>query len=628
MRVLVAAVVALMLVGICSADVPRLMNYQGVLTDAEGVAVDGYHDLTFRIYGSGDVSGEVLWEEVHGSVEVRNGVFSVVLGGLVPMPEGLFSGGERWLSVSVGSDPELLPRTRITPVPWAIRAGVADVALRVEEASLGEDVLIKTDLRTPGQINDPENPVDWTRLKGVPPWLVDEGSLPPEMILGKKDPAKHDDKCKKYGDNHSLDAVDCDPMDVVYVNEAGAVGIGTPDPTGKTEVVEGSMSSRFCYEYESYPGVDDYCGVRGAYGDGTVGYLGVVQKDSQANGDRCYGVRGIAIGSSLENIGVYGIAYGGMLGNTAGLFVGDVMVRQGNLAMIADAGKLNFINTWDEVAGSIEYHGQGHAGGDGLHFTTGMSDAPRMTLNNDGFLCVRNEGEDAGIRICSGDRVRHHIYNDTFMESRLRIAPDGSFHSGGITVLQNGFVGIGHRLPFRQLTVDGAAFISGSVGIGVGSPSEKLDVAGTVKCTVLMITGGGDIAEPFDVGSSEMLKAGMLVVIDSEHPGKLKLSETAYDRCVAGVVSGAGSVEPGMIMSQSGTIADGEFPVALSGRVFCWGDASAGAIQPGDLLTTSDTPGHAMKASDPQRSHGAVIGKAMTSLEEGKGLVLVLVNLQ
>jgi hypothetical protein len=53
-----------------------------------------------------------------------------------------------------------------------------------------------------------------------------------------------------------------------------------------------------------------------------------------------------------------------------------------------------------------------------------------------------------------------------------------------------------------------------------------------------------------------------------------------------------------------------------------------GAIEPGDLLTTSNIPGHAMKAADQARWPGAVIGKAMSSLNEGEGLVLVLVNLQ
>jgi len=75
-------------------------------------------------------------------------------------------------------------------------------------------------------------------------------------------------------------------------------------------------------------------------------------------------------------------------------------------------------------------------------------------------------------------------------------------------------------------------------------------------------------------------------------------------------------------------LADGQHPVALSGRVYCWVDATQGAIEVGDLLTTSNTPGHAMKAIDTAKAHGAIIGKAMTGLKSGKGLVLVLVNLQ
>jgi hypothetical protein len=120
----------------------------------------------------------------------------------------------------------------------------------------------------------------------------------------------------------------------------------------------------------------------------------------------------------------------------------------------------------------------------------------------------------------------------------------------------------------------------------------------------------------------------MVLSIDPENPGKLKVCDVPYDRCVAGVVSGAGGIHPGMMMGQAGSVADGDHPVALTGRVYCYADASKRSIQPGDLLTTSETPGHAMAARDFERSHGAVIGKAMTSLDEGTGLVLVLVNLQ
>lgn len=68
--------------------------------------------------------------------------------------------------------------------------------------------------------------------------------------------------------------------------------------------------------------------------------------------------------------------------------------------------------------------------------------------------------------------------------------------------------------------------------------------------------------------------------------------------------------------------------MALSGRVYVRADATFGAIKPGDLLTTSDTPGHAMKVTDHLQAQGAILGKAMSALDDGRGFVLVLVTLQ
>jgi hypothetical protein len=169
---------------------------------------------------------------------------------------------------------------------------------------------------------------------------------------------------------------------------------------------------------------------------------------------------------------------------------------------------------------------------------------------------------------------------------------------------------------------------SGYVGIGTQNPQTRLDVAGTARAQVLVLTGGADLAEPFDIAGAEALQAGYVVVIDENNPGQLRMTDQPYDRKVAGCVSGAGGVEPGLVMEDEGSAAQGDFPVALSGRVYCWVDASYGAIQPGDLLTTSPTPGHAMLASDLDRAGGAILGKAMGTLLEGTGLVLVLVTLQ
>jgi hypothetical protein len=180
----------------------------------------------------------------------------------------------------------------------------------------------------------------------------------------------------------------------------------------------------------------------------------------------------------------------------------------------------------------------------------------------------------------------------------------------------------------------------GNVGIGTASPTAKLEVAGMAKTTglevagltrthTLQILGGSDFSERFEVAKTPSeVEPGMVVAIDPRNPGKLKISAQAYNRRVAGVISGAGGVLPGMLMGQSGTLADGDRPVALSGRVYVWADASNGAIEPGDLLTTSNRAGHAMKVTDPTRAHGAILGKAMTGLGEGRGLVLLLVTLE
>ena len=149
---------------------------------------------------------------------------------------------------------------------------------------------------------------------------------------------------------------------------------------------------------------------------------------------------------------------------------------------------------------------------------------------------------------------------------------------------------------------------------------------GRVRVCSLEIAGGCDLAEPFPM-KEENIGKGSVVVIDDEHPGQLRLSARAYDTRVAGVISGANGINPGIALHQEGALDRGE-NVALTGRVYVKADASFGAIRPGDLLTTSDTPGHAMKVVDHPKAQGAILGKAMSALPERKGMVLVLVTLQ
>jgi hypothetical protein len=122
-----------------------------------------------------------------------------------------------------------------------------------------------------------------------------------------------------------------------------------------------------------------------------------------------------------------------------------------------------------------------------------------------------------------------------------------------------------------------------------------------------------------------MLEPGTVMVISNEE--KLRQCMEAYDTKVAGVLSGAGDCRPGIILGKQSS-AHKRLPLALTGKVYCKVDAQYAPIGVGDLLTTSPTCGHAMRASDPARAVGAILGKALRPFTQGQGLIPILVALQ
>ena len=168
---------------------------------------------------------------------------------------------------------------------------------------------------------------------------------------------------------------------------------------------------------------------------------------------------------------------------------------------------------------------------------------------------------------------------------------------------------------------------NGNVGIGTTNPRAKLHVNGVVRASGYT-TGGIDVAEYFP--TPEDPEPGTVMVIDPAGGSKLMSSMNAYDTTVAGIVSTA----PGVSLGTKEDGNDGERLIAVAGRVPCKVDASYAQIMPGDLLTTSDTPGHAMKAQPVEIGGieiyrpGTTIGKALEPLDAGTGTIEVLVTLQ
>ncbi len=148
--------------------------------------------------------------------------------------------------------------------------------------------------------------------------------------------------------------------------------------------------------------------------------------------------------------------------------------------------------------------------------------------------------------------------------------------------------------------------------------NDGVKVFGSTETHCLTINGGCDITEK--TNSTQTLLPGEVIVIDPARPNHVLRSGKAYDRMTIGVISGAGGITQGMMLSQEGML-DGDVAFAIAGRVKV---KVTGEVQPGDLLTTSDVPGHAMAAKSRRKRDGAVIGKAL-SAPDAEGLVLMLV---
>lgn len=127
-RILFLVVVGLLVSSLVYADVPKLINFQGRLTDVSGKFVpDGVCTLTVSIYTDADV-GIPKWSEIHNPVNVSKGLFNVILGETNTIPDSIFTYANLWLGIKVNGDPEMIPRQRLTSVGYAYRSSKTDTS--------------------------------------------------------------------------------------------------------------------------------------------------------------------------------------------------------------------------------------------------------------------------------------------------------------------------------------------------------------------------------------------------------------------------------------------------------------------------------------------------------------------
>lgn len=246
---------------------------------------------------------------------------------------------------------------------------------------------------------------------------------------------------------------------------------------------------------------------------------------------------------------------------------------------------------------------------------------------------IELDGATGQVMLRSSNKDRIHLDGATaHVKLRSSDGEDRIFLDG-----ENGYIELkdeDDKTKMRLYGSHGHAWLGGD---GIGGlvavfSSDQANVTEGAKASILLDGDAGDIvlrnadcAEEFDIATDATAVPGTVMVIDDE--GKMRPSSTAYDRRVAGVVSGAGTLKPGIVLGRQPNSST-RLPIALTGKVYCRVDASSAPIQTGDLLTTSAVPGCAMKVVEAAQAFGAVIGKALMPLNQGHGLIPILVALQ
>jgi hypothetical protein len=619
--------------------VPTTMNYHGKLENSDGTPLNGSYSIRFAIYVE-PASGAVFWTETHAAVSVTEGIFDVLLGSVTPFTNDLFTHPTLYLGIKVNDDGEMTPRSLISSVPFAIKAG--DAASGGEWTISGENIYRATGNVGIGK-SDPTSKLDVggtiraTSNDFFTAAVIGEGNI--IGVYGQSPGAGVYGRGGLYGVWGVADLTKSADALAGYFD--GKVGIGTLNPSTQLEV-NGTIKATNSEFFAS--AINASGNAFGVY--------------SEAPGAGLYGKGGL--------YGVWGVADVSKSANAAaGFFDGKVgvgIIPQTQLDVAG--GQISVRGKGAPISGKTLELAYNQTSNQGEVFPYDRSDNVYLPLRIDASLVKINASAESGnVSIgTSNNEGRLHIYNGAFNGPELYLEggsgtegdiawkssealqiglwdSDADTYSNVLTLenthslkLYNSDGDVRAALLSTENDTDGAQFtlydsegnasiiLDAQNGGEVGSKSR-------IFTESLQITGGSDLAEPFEITGEEAV-AGMLLTIDPENPGKLKVAAKAYDKCVAGIISGAGGINTGMIMGQKGTVADGKFPVALSGRVYCFTTDTNGQINPGDMLTTSPVKGYAMKVTDFSLAQGAIIGKAMTSPDKETGLVLVLVTLQ
>ncbi len=636
MRWVIACGLALVLaVGSRSANAQgTALSYQGRL-NTNGTPVTGLFDFRFTVFDA-PANGTAQSATLPATgVGVTNGLFTVTL----DFGTGVFTGAPRWLEIGVRTNggvnfTNLSPRTALSPTPYAIFANTAS------------NVVSGSAVKSLNNLKD-----NVTLAAGTNVTITPNGNTLTIASSGGGSGIWSLNGSSTYytGGNVGIGTIaPAFALDVSNVNGNALANFTSVRPTivlrdlyfGSARSVLGGYSGGFRFYTENFWSGADSTSFMTYDNTGKLG-LSVLSPQSKLDIDAGSSSDGIHLtgnqpyltltdnsagySSRIQSSGgdMIWLAQGALPG---GIYPNAFMRLRGNGYL--GIGTAAPVTTLD-VRGSVTFE---VGGSPTLYTGTGTAELNRyLNLVNSPNSPSASGLKAGGVLVADSYAYANPGKNDLIVKGKVGIGTSSPTHALEV----NGNFMVVDGLGYERAYIGGDG-LGNDVQVGSLNPtvtSVHFYNAATstymhIHCSSISILGGADLAEPFTITKKETeVSEGSVVVIDEEHPGQLKLSSEPYDARVAGVVSGANGIKPGIQLKQSGAL-DGGKDVALTGRVYVQADATYGAIKPGDLLTTSATPGHAMKVTDHARAQGAVLGKAMSGLKDGKGMVLVLVTLQ
>jgi hypothetical protein len=593
-------------------------TYQGRLYD-NGSAVSGSYNMRFTLLsGANQLVTGCENPLMLPNISIVNGVFSVSL----PFCAAAFDGSDRWLQIEVlqpnGNGASLFSTTqKINATPYAIHA---DTARFADTATLAETA-DAADVATRALSLDAAARVPWSSISD-PPVLGSSYSAGAGLALS--------------GSTFSLDA---DYVDVRYEGRFWKLGGNASVPGGMNVFgIVNNLPLDFIANSQRI--------------------LRLEPNSTSPNligGNSANAVTSGAVGATIGGGGTYLAPYVDQRNRVTddyGTVSGGLLNRAGNNSGVTSDASYATVsggrnNTASGIASTVA-GGDGNAAAGNYSFAAGHNARANhagsfVWADSTATTYLSTANDQFSVRAGGGVRLDGDTTVNGLFSMNGDVALNGNVYALDHDLRLRSYGDINHGVGFRAtlsslpgVTLDGP-FLYGNLGGALGTRAGDavalrwnsdgdVTISHNLSTATLTIRGGADLAEPFNMSSTD-IPAGAVVVIDEANPGRLKMSRSAYDKQVAGIVSGANGVNPGISLHQEGALEGGQ-NVALTGRVYVQADASSGSIKPGDLLTTSDTPGHAMKVGDHAKAQGAILGKAMTGLKSGQGFVLVLVSLQ